>query len=67
MIATGLDPKGLTVPEVAYLRRPERYRTAAAGFASGQPDGVREWVLLCCEAVEIGAKEATSIADAASA
>ncbi|TCO64290.1 oxidoreductase [Actinocrispum wychmicini] len=67
MIATGLDPKGLTVPEVAYLRRPERYRTAATAFASGQPDGVREWVLLCCEAVEIGAKEATSIAESVGA
>jgi hypothetical protein len=67
MIGTGLDPKGLTVPEVAYLRRPEQYRDAAEGFASGQPDGVRSWVLLCCEAIEIGAKEATSIADSVSA
>ncbi|ALG05819.1 hypothetical protein [Kibdelosporangium phytohabitans] len=65
IIGTGLDPKGLTVPEVAYLRRPERYREAAEGFASGQPDGVREWVLLCCEAFQIGAKEALAIADSA--
>ncbi|MCE7009380.1 oxidoreductase [Kibdelosporangium philippinense] len=65
VIGTGLDPKGLTVPEVAYLRRPERYREAAEGFASGEPDGVRGWVVLCCEAIEIGAREATSIADSA--
>ncbi|RSM75510.1 oxidoreductase [Kibdelosporangium aridum] len=67
MIGTGLDPKGLTVPEVAYLRRPERYREAAEGFASGEADGVRGWVLLCCEAMEIGAREAVSIADSANA
>lgn len=67
MIGTGLDPKGLTVPEVAFLRRPERYREAADGFASGKPDGVRDWVLLCCEAFEVGAREATSIADSATA
>jgi hypothetical protein len=65
MISSGLDPKGLTVPEVAFLRRPERYEEAAKGFASGQADGVRDWVLLCCEAYEIGAKEAASIADSA--
>jgi hypothetical protein len=67
MIATGLDPKGLTVPEVAYLRRPERYREAAEGFASGRPDGVRDWVVLCCAALETGAKEALAIADSVGA
>jgi hypothetical protein len=67
MIGSGLDPKGLTVPEVAYLRRPERYRECAEGFASGQPNGVRDWVVLCCEAIAIGAKEATSIADSVTA
>jgi hypothetical protein len=64
LIGSGLDPKGLTVPEVAFLRRPENYRAAAAGFASGSQDGVRDWLLLCCDAIEAGAREATSIADA---
>jgi hypothetical protein len=63
-IGTGFDPKGLTVPEVFYLRRQERYRSAAAGFGSGDRDGVAAWLLLCCEAVQAGAREATSIADA---
>lgn len=66
MIATGFDPKGLTVPEVNYLRRAQRYRAAAAGFSTGEADGVREWLLFSCEAFEAGAREATSIADAAS-
>lgn len=65
MIATGLDPKGLSVPEVACYRKLNRYRSAAEGFASGETDGVREWVLFSCEAMEAGAKEAAGIADAA--
>jgi hypothetical protein len=65
LIATGLDPKGLVVPEVAYLRRGERYPAAAQGFASGQAEGVAEWLVFCCEALSDGAREAVSIADAA--
>ena len=64
-IGSGLDPKGLTVPEVFYLRRRERYRSAVDGFGSGDRDGVAAWLLLCCEAMQAGAREATSIADAA--
>lgn len=64
MIGTGLDPKGLTVPEVFFLRRSDRYRAGAAAFKTGTDDGLTEWMLLCCEAVEAGAKEATGIADA---
>ncbi|MGH3951840.1 MAG: oxidoreductase [Pseudonocardiaceae bacterium] len=65
MISTGLDPKGLSVPEVACFRRGRRYREAARGFAGGRPDGVRDWLVFSCESVEAGAREATSIADAA--
>lgn len=64
MISTGLDPKGLIVPEVGFLRRADRYRAAAAGFATGTEEGLADWIVLCCEAVEAGAREATSIADA---
>lgn len=63
-IGTGLDPKGLTVPEVSFMRREDRYREAAAGFATGESDAVGAWIIFCCEAVEAGAREATSIADA---
>lgn len=65
MIATGLDPKGLIVPEVFYLRRSDRYREALTAFKKGGPDGMTEWLLFSCEAVEAGAREATSIAEAA--
>ncbi|WP_158887590.1 oxidoreductase [Amycolatopsis anabasis] len=65
MVASGLDPKSLTVPEVACYRRARRYASAAEGFATGEPEGVRGWLLFWCEAVETGAKEARGIASAA--
>ncbi|HEY0807032.1 MAG TPA: oxidoreductase [Pseudonocardiaceae bacterium] len=65
LIATGLDPKGLIVPEVAYLRRRDHYGDIAAGFASGSAAGVAAWLVFCCEAITTGAREATGIADAA--
>lgn len=64
-MASGLDPHGLGVPEVFWLRRAEEYRAAAAGFATGEPDGVGAWILMCCRALEDGAREAFSIAEAA--
>ncbi len=63
-IATGLDPKGLVVPEVAHLRREQEYRSAAAGFATGEHDALATWIVHCCEALVAGSREARSIADA---
>lgn len=64
-VASGLDPRSLGVPEVFWLRRRQAYLDAAAGFGSGTAEGVGGWVLFCCGALEDGAREATSIADAA--
>lgn len=64
-MASGLDPHGLGVPEVFWLRRADEYRSAAAEFAGGRPEGVGAWLLLCCRALEDGAREALSIAEAA--
>lgn len=65
MIGSGLDPKGLTVPEVRYLRHSDRYAELARGFATGEPDALAAWLTFCCEACVAGAAEAKSIADAA--
>jgi hypothetical protein len=62
-IAGGLDPHGLGVPEVSWMRRPAGYRDAARGFAGGTPDGVAAWLVLCCQALQAGAQEALSIAE----
>jgi hypothetical protein len=65
-VSTGLDPHGLGVPEVYWMRHAADYREAALGFASGTPEGVGEWLVMCCRALQAGAKEAMSIARAAS-
>ena len=67
LIATGLDPKGLTVPEVACLRNAGRYAALADGFGSGEPDAVAAWLVFCCRTLADGAREAVSIADAVAA
>ncbi len=63
-VASGLDPKGLAVPEVGHLRGVREYRAAAAGFAAGTADGVAAWLRHCCAQWEAGAREGRSIADA---
>ncbi|NMH98680.1 oxidoreductase [Pseudonocardia sp. K10HN5] len=63
-VASGLDPKGLAVPEVGHLRRAGEYRAAAEGFAGGSVEGITAWLLHCCAQWETGAREGTSIAEA---
>lgn len=63
-IASGLDPHGLGVPEVYWMRRAADYRAAAAGFAAGTEQGLTDWLLLTCRALQEGAREAEGIADA---
>lgn len=65
-IASGLDPHGLGVPEVHWMRRSGDYQAAARGFASGTPDGLAAWLVLSSEALHAGAREALSIAQGAS-
>lgn len=62
--ATGLDPKALAVPEVGHLRAQGEYRAAAAAFAAGGADGLGRWLAHCAAAWQVGAREATGIAEA---
>ena len=64
-IASGLDPHGLGVPEVHWMRKSGDYRAAARGFASGTPDGLTAGLLLSCQGLHAGAREALQIAQAA--
>src|SRR6478672_898370 len=63
-ISSGLDPRGLAVPEVGHLRAGAAYREAARGFAAGTPDGLATWIRHCCDQWVAGAREGRSIADA---
>lgn len=60
----GVDPVGVVVPEVAWRASPNVHLGAAAGFATGTPDGVAAWVRHCAQAVVLGAQEGTRVADA---
>jgi len=63
-ISSGLDPRGLAVPEVGHLRAGAAYPEAARAFASGTPEGLAAWIRHCCDQWVAGAREGRSIADA---
>jgi hypothetical protein len=65
-ISSGLDPHGLGVPEVYWMRQSRDYGAAARGFSSGTPEGLTAWLVLSCRAFHAGAREALSIAQSAS-
>ena len=65
-MTSGLDPRGLGVPEAGCLSVGARYPAALEAYRSGTPAGVAEWVLLVCRAHLHGAREARSVADALS-
>lgn len=64
-MSSGLDPHGLGVPEVYWMRQSGDYRAAARGFMSGTADGLTAWVLMNCRALHAGAREALAIAQSA--
>lgn len=66
-VSTGLDPHCLGVPEVTFNRDKAAHLAALDGFTSGSEEGVAGWIIHCCAALEAGAREATSIADAVGA
>lgn len=66
-VSTGLDPHALGVPEVTFYRDPRAHQAALDGYLSGTEEGMTEWLLHCCRALEAGAREAASIAEAAGA
>lgn len=63
-IVGGLDPKGLAVPEVGHRAHEAEYRSAAAGYARGDAEGIAAWLRHCCVAMELGAQEGLAICEA---
>ncbi len=62
-IASGLDTHGLGVPESFWMQKPSDYRAAAKGFESGTREGLAQWLVTCCQALRVGAREALAIAE----
>jgi len=61
--AGGLDPSGSAVPDPVWADAPLVYQATAAGFATGEPDRVAAWLVLCADAVAEGASRAGHLAD----
>lgn len=59
----GLDPTGSVICEPGWAAAPNPYLAAAAGFATGTPDGVAGWVRVCAAGVVDGAGRARVVAD----
>jgi hypothetical protein len=63
-VSRGLDPKALVVTDVGHLELSGEYDAALAAYAEGEPDGVARWLQHCCQATELGAREALAICEA---
>lgn len=50
MVAKGVDPASVTVPEAGHVADLVSYRPALEAYASGDPDGVHRWLLYASEA-----------------
>lgn len=55
LVARGVDPASLTVPEAGHLALREAYESNLRGYASGGEDGVHSWLLYAPEAFASGA------------
>jgi hypothetical protein len=65
IVARGLDPTAVSVPEVGHVELGrEVYRAALNGYVTGGPDGIAAWLVHCAEAVVRGAREGVAVCEA---
>ncbi len=64
LVARGLDPKAVSVPEAGHRELPREYVDALAGYRTGEPVGVAAWVRHCCTAIGLGAREGLAVCEA---
>lgn len=65
LVARGLDPKAVSVPEVGHVELGgAAYAAAVGAYASGRPEGLAEWLRHCCAAVELGVREGLAVCEA---
>ena len=55
LVARGVDPASLTVPEAGHLAHREAYESNLRGYASGEESGIHSWLLYAPEAFASGA------------
>lgn len=61
IVARGVDPKSLIVPEVGHLKLRREYESNLRGYREGGSAGVHSWLLYAAEAYAAGA-EASPVA-----
>jgi hypothetical protein len=55
IVARGVDPTSLVVPEEGHRRLRAEYESNLGAYAHGGPNGVQAWLLYCAEAYAAGA------------
>jgi hypothetical protein len=56
LIAAGVDPRAVIVPEAGHLELQADYANALRGYQSGTVAGVRDWLVHCTKALAYGAE-----------
>jgi Fic family protein len=65
LVARGLDPQSLAVPEVGFLELGlDARRAALEAYRSGTAEGLGAWIAHCGEALTRGTQEALAICEA---
>lgn len=57
LIHAGIDARAALVPEAGHLAAGGAYQRLFEGYLGGGVNGVRDWILHCCEALARGAEE----------
>lgn len=50
LVAKGVDPASVLVPEAGHAAEPQGYRSALEAYASGKPTGVHQWLMYASQA-----------------
>jgi hypothetical protein len=61
LVERGVDPASVTVPEAGHLALRDDYTVALAAYATGEPEGVHQWLLHCTLAYAAGAEAAADL------
>jgi Fic family protein len=64
LVDRGLDPKAVSAPEVGHAELHHEYGDALRAYVSGGPEGVAAWIVHCCRAVALGAREGLAVCEA---
>lgn len=56
LMAKGVDPASVTVPEAGHAAEPDGYASALAAYARGEPAGVHQWLMYASQAFTRGAE-----------